>query len=135
MLYRNFLLVIYFMHKCIFASSIHKCIFAQSPNSTHLSFPTQCPYTCSPHLCLHFCFADRFIYTVFLDSTYVLIYSVFLSDISLCMAVCRSTHVSADGTIPFLFHDQVTLHCMYVHLPYPFLCGWMSRLPPGSSKD
>ena len=96
---------------------------SQSPNSTHLSFPTQCPYTCSPHLCLHFCFANRFIYTIFLDSTYMLIYKVFLSDISLCMTVCRSIHVSADGTISFLFHDQVIFHCTYApHLLHPFIC-------------
>ena len=33
-------------------------------------FPPWCPYVCSLHLCLYFCFANRFISTIFLDSTY-----------------------------------------------------------------
>ena len=31
-----------------------------------LSFPPWYPYVCSPHLCLYFCFANKFIYTIFL---------------------------------------------------------------------
>ena len=51
--------------------------------------------------CLYLCFADKFICTFFLDSTYYKIL-VFLTYILLCMTVSRSIHVSADGTISFL---------------------------------
>ena len=30
--------------------------------------PSWCPYICSLHLCLYFCFASKIIYTIFLDS-------------------------------------------------------------------
>ena len=35
-------------------------------------YPPWCPYVCSLHLCPYFCFANRFICTIFLDSTYML---------------------------------------------------------------
>ena len=38
-----------------------------TPSST---FPSWCPYVCSLHLCLYFCFANKIICTIFLDSTY-----------------------------------------------------------------
>ena len=47
---------------------------SQSPNSSHPLTPTfspWCPYVCSLHLCLYFCLANWFIYTIFLDSTYM----------------------------------------------------------------
>ena len=36
-----------------------------------LPFLLWCPYICSPHLCLYFCFANKIIYTILLDSTYM----------------------------------------------------------------
>ena len=48
---------------------------SQSPNSSHHhstpTFPSRCPYVGSLHLCLYFCLANRFICTIFLDSTYM----------------------------------------------------------------
>ena len=51
---------------------------SQSPDSSHhhhhpppTTFPPWCPYICSLHLCLYFCPANRFICTIFLDSTYM----------------------------------------------------------------
>ena len=41
----------------------------QPPNSSHLFLPPRCPYIHSLHLCLYLCFANRFICTIFLDST------------------------------------------------------------------
>ena len=58
-----------------------------------------------------------------------------LSDLltSLCMTVSRSIHISANGTIPFLFCGWVILHCIHVpHLLYPFLSWWAFRLLPCS---
>ena len=40
-------------------------------------FPSP-PHICSLHLCLYFCFANKFIYTLFLDSTYTHQYMVFV---------------------------------------------------------
>ena len=50
---------------------------SQSPNSSHhhhphpATSPLSCPYICSLHLCLCFCPANRFIWTIFLGSTYI----------------------------------------------------------------
>ena len=42
----------------------------QSPNSFPPHFPTWYPYVCSLPLCLYFCFANKIIFTIFLDSTF-----------------------------------------------------------------
>ena len=44
---------------------------SQSLNSSQSPFPPWCPYVCSLHLCLYFCLANKFICTIFLDSTYM----------------------------------------------------------------
>ena len=45
----------------------------------------------------------------------------------------RSIHISANGTIPFLFCGWVILYCIHVpHLLYPFLSWWAFRLLPCS---
>ena len=36
----------------------------------HPSFLPWYPYGCSLHLCLYFCFANKFIFTIFLDYTF-----------------------------------------------------------------
>ena len=69
---------------------------SQSPNSSHL-FPTWYPYVCSP--CLHhcFCFAHMSICTVFLDSTYMHLQTIFtfvlLTYFSLCISVQVQPHL------------------------------------------
>ena len=44
---------------------------SQSPNSSYPLCPPWYPYVCSLHLCLCFCLADKFISTMFLDSSYM----------------------------------------------------------------
>ena len=48
----------------------------QSPNSSHSSLSPWYPYFWSLHLCLYFHHSNKIIYTIFLDSTYVLIYII-----------------------------------------------------------
>ena len=62
----RFSLLIYFI--CTVA---YTCQF-QYPNSSHPPFPTWCPYIWSLCVCFYFCFANRFICTIFLDCTYML---------------------------------------------------------------
>ena len=50
----------------------------QSPNLSHPSFPRLGPYICSLCLCFYFCFANRFICTVFLGFTYMCYYTIFV---------------------------------------------------------
>ena len=61
MLYSRFLLVICF---------IHSTVYMQIPisQSIPLFFLPWYPYICFLHLCLYFCFANKFIYIVFLHS-------------------------------------------------------------------
>ena len=58
-------LVFYFIHRI---NSVYKSLpifqFIPSP------FPPWYPYVCSLCLCLYFCFANKFICTIFLNSTY-----------------------------------------------------------------
>ena len=129
-LYSRFSLIIYFVH----SSSVHMWI--ESPNS---ALPLWYPYVCSPCLCLYFCFADRFICTVFLDSTYIYIniwylfffwlhsvwqflgpsISLQMARFCVCLFVCLFVLV------------WVIFYCIYVpHLLYPFLCWWIFRLLP-----
>ena len=46
---------------------------SQSPKSSYSStlLPPGCPYVCSLRLCLYFCFVNKIICTIFLDSTYM----------------------------------------------------------------
>ena len=65
----------YFLYSS-FSLVIH---FTCSINSVYMSIsqfippphPPWYPYVCSLHLCLYFCFANRFVYTIFLDFTYM----------------------------------------------------------------
>ena len=41
------------------------------PISQFISPPPWYPYICSLCLCLYFCFANKIIYIIFLDSTYM----------------------------------------------------------------
>ena len=105
----------------------------QSPNVFHAT-PVGI-HVCSLHLFLYFCFANKIIYTIFLDSTYMhnniqyLFFSFWLT--SFFTLVFRSIHSSANGTISVLFYGWVIFHYIYVlHLLYPFFCWWTFRLLP-----
>ena len=63
-LYSMFLLAIYFMHGSVYMSILISQFIPPSP-----SLP--CPHVHSLHLCLYSCPANRFICTIFLDSTYM----------------------------------------------------------------
>ena len=57
---------------CVLISINSPCVSA--PVSQFLPpsfFPPWCPYIYSLLLCLYFCFANKIIYTIFLDSTYL----------------------------------------------------------------
>ena len=54
----------------------------QSPNLSHPAFPRLGPYICSLCLCFYFCFANRFICTVFSRfHIYVLLYNICFTDL------------------------------------------------------
>ena len=80
-----------------------------------------------------FCFANKFVYTIFLDSTYsniiqYLVFSFWLT--SLCMKISRSIHISARGTISFHF----CLSNVFVHAQSCLThCDPMACSPLGSS--
>jgi len=98
------------------------------PIHSTFTFSPWYPYVWSLHLCFYFCFANKFICIIFLDSIFVFI-SLWLN--SLCLAVSRSIYVSANDTVPFLFNDWLIIHSIYVpHLFYLFFCWYMFRLLP-----
>ena len=71
MLYSRFSLVIYFIHSIYMSIPVSRFI-SPPPLS-----PPWCPYICSLHLCLYFCFANKIIYTFFfffIFHIYALIY-------------------------------------------------------------
>ena len=78
------------------------------------------PYICSLCLCFYSCFA-KIICTVFLDSTYVLIYNIFFWLIWLCMTISRSILIFANDTISFFFYGWVILYvCTTFFYPVTF---------------
>ena len=54
-----------------------QCCETTIPNPP-TAFPPWCPYVCSVHLCLDFCPANWFICTIFLGSTYMHSYRIFV---------------------------------------------------------
>ena len=56
--------------KVIYLYTLYICQ-PQYPNSSHSPLPPWCPYICSLCFCPYLCFTNRFIYTIFLDSTYM----------------------------------------------------------------
>ena len=106
----------------------------QSPNVFHAT-PVGI-HVCSLHLFLYFCFANKIIYTIFLDSTYMhkIIYNICfsLSDLlhSLHWSLGPSTALQMAQFQSF-FYGWVIFHYIYVlHLLYPFFCWWTFRLLP-----
>jgi len=70
-LYNRFSLLPYFIQSSVYMST---------PISQFIPplFPAWYSYTCTLQLCLYFCFANKFIYTIFLDSTYKWHYTIFV---------------------------------------------------------
>ena len=124
-LYCRFSLIIYFMYSI---NSFYRSI----PISQFLvasSFPLWYPYICSLYLCLYFYFADKIIYTIFIDSVYIYIYALMyeicfsLSDFLLSVWHSPGTSASLQMTQFIPFYGSVIFHYVYVpHLLYPFLC-------------
>ena len=82
---------------CAPSSLVDCSIHSSACMPTLLSQSTPPPHSplgvhtiCSLHPCLHFCFANRFICTIFLDSTYMHLYTILIFSFrlsSLCMTV------------------------------------------------
>ena len=75
------------------------------------------PYICSLCLCLYFCFANKIIYTIFLDSTYLRYYTIFaflfLTYFTLYDTLYVHPHLYKwPNFVPF--YGWVIFHCMYV---------------------
>ena len=114
--------------------------FIHSVNSVCVSIPVPptplspwYPSICSLYLYSCFCFAQKIIYAIFLDSIYIciniwyLFFSFWLTSLSLILS--QSIHVSANVPYFVSFYDWVIFHCIYVpHLLYLFLCWWTFRL-------
>ena len=81
--------------------------------SIPLPFPLWYPYVCFLCLCLHFCFVHEFIYTI--SSRFHICVFLFLT--SCYMIVSRSSHISANGTISYLFMAE-----QYSIIYVPHLC-------------
>ena len=64
-LYSEYSLVICFIHGSVYMS------IADLPTHPTQPFPPWFPYACSLCLCLYFCFANKIISTIFLDSMYM----------------------------------------------------------------
>ena len=84
--------------------AVHICQ-SQSAKSSH-SPPLPSPHVHSLHLYLYFCPSNRFICTIFLDSTYIHQYMIlvfhFLTYFT-CMTDSRSICISTNDPVSFLF--------------------------------
>ena len=116
-LYRRFSFITYFICSRV-------CV-----NSSH-------PLQADPlHLYLYFCFANRFIYTIFLDSTcrqyYMIFTFLFLTYFTLYDSLWLYPCLWKWHYL--IFCGWVIFHCIYVPLLlYPFLCWWTLILRPCS---
>ena len=79
------------------------------------------------YICDYCCFVNKFICTIFLDSTFI-IYLSFSVLTSLSMIISRSIHVTANGIISFFLWLSNTP--LYPVLLYPLPCRWILRLLP-----
>ena len=97
---------------------MHICQY-QSPNSFH---PTPVGiHVCSLHLFLYFCFANKIIYTIFLDSTHMHLYTMFFS--FLLTSLCIQS-VGPPMSLSSVQFSSVAKSC-------PTLCDPMNRSTPG----
>ena len=93
------------------------------PNSFYPS-PRPCPHVHSLHLRLYSCPANRFICTIFLDSTYMhwywySLFSFWLT--SLCKIVFRSIRVSINDNFSSSY-GWVIFHCIYRYTSSMYIC-------------
>ena len=92
----------------------------RSPNSAQ---PLQATfgflYVCCLGLCLYFCFANRFISTLFLDPTYMHYYNIFLFSFWLC-SVWQSLAPSASLQMT-QFHSFLWLLHIYIYICHIFI--------------
>ena len=66
-----------------------------------LSFSSQYSYICSVHLCLYICFANKFICTIFLDSTAAM-------SLQLCLTLCNLIDSSPPGSpVPGILQARI----------------------------
>ena len=83
----------------------HHRALSTVPCVIHLPLPLplpQYPLVCSLHLCLYFCFGNKFICIIFLESICKCQYTVFDFSFWLtspCMTVSRPIHFSANGSL------------------------------------
>ena len=102
---------------------------SQAPNSSQHLFLLVYLSLFSTYV--YFCFANEFIYTIFLDSTckwfYVifvfllLIYFTLYDNLQIYPRFCRWHYL-----VPF--YGKVTVQCLYVPHLYPVFCWWTFRL-------
>ena len=99
------------------------CQSHSSNSSHHHPLPPWYPYICSLRLCLYFCFANKIIYTIFLDSTYVCYYTIFVF-LFLTSFTLYEVHPRFYNWPNFIhFNGWIIFHCIYVpHLLHPFIC-------------
>lgn len=99
---------------------------SQLPSSSYPLFPLWYPYIWCLHLCLYFCFVEKFIGVIFLDSTYKRYYTIFVF-----LSLTYLTLYDSLQVHPLLYelHNFISLcssvisHCIYVaQLLYPFSC-------------
>ena len=102
-----------------------------SLHSSHPLLPPLYPKVFSLHLCLHFCPANRFIHTTFLDSLYidVLVYDIYLSLSHLLRSVqlwatlsttLPAWHLSYTGFHPFSYHHgSLCILFLFSHIIFP----------------
>ena len=91
------------------------------------SFPTWCPFVCSPCRCLYSCPAKRFIRTIYLDihvNIQYLSFSFWLIT-SLCMTDSRSVHVSTNNRV--LMGSYSTYSSVFNFFP----TLWYLEIQPG----
>ena len=126
MVYRRSSLVIYFIHSSVCVSvSISQFI---PPSSFQLG-----NHVCSLYICNYFCFENKFISTIFLDSVYKWYYTIFgfLFLTSLWQTLGPSCLCKWHYFVPFC--GWLIFRCIYVpQLLHPFLCQWTFRLLPCS---
>lgn len=98
------------------AVSMRQC---QTPDSSHPLLPHG-NQKFVPYVRDYFCFAGKFTCTNSLGSTYKQHCMVFVWHTSLCITICRSIHVTANGIISSFLRLSNT-HCICIPLLDPFL--------------
>jgi len=103
-IYSSFPLAICSTHGSVYTSLLISEFVKPSPS------PPPHPHVCSLCLCLHSCPANRFTCTIFLNSTHMYYYTIFVFLTSLCMTDSRSIHIPTNDPTSFLFMANNPLH-------------------------